>query len=287
MREYLTGDDIFSEAQMVRDRSRGISILILEGPDDCTLFDRFIHSERCISIPAHGRDNVISAVEASVQAQFAGMLGVTDADFQRHTGVLRSRIVLLTDCHDAEIMAFESQALKSLLLEYGAPEKLKKLQPNYVQKVRNAIYKAVEPLTILRFLNESNQWRINFSEIDYDKVFDRKTLVIDTKRMTKSLLSRSKNPAVNEKDLNNVLAKSIFVDAVPQEISNGHDVCAALAIGLRSVFGTNDTKIASPENIASVLRLSFGLECFGPTSLCKNIKKWEEANRPFVILVAA
>ena len=66
----------------------------------------------------------------------------------------------------------------------------------------------------------------------------------------------------------------------PWRLVQGHDVLAILRIGLRNVLG-DVCPIVGVSDIARVLRAAGRLE---GTTLLEDIRRWEGANRPYLVL---
>ena len=151
MINYITGDDITAEVKMIRNAFKG-TILIVEGDQDSLLFEKFIKNDNCRTIPARGKDNALHAIEALEDDNFKGAVSIVDADFWHilPPNNLSSNI-LVTDYHDVEIMIFESEALSQILNEYGSKNKIDKFRNSYKEDVRQILYNAAFPLSVLRF----------------------------------------------------------------------------------------------------------------------------------------
>ena len=70
----------------------------------------------------------------------------------------------------------------------------------------------------------------------------------------------------------------------PWQLCCGHDLICVLSIGLRRKFGSRTHQEVEPKHINTLLRLAFETSHFRTTQLYSSIRKWEEDNKPFVVL---
>src|SRR4051794_19033266 len=113
MQDLLTGDDLFSEIILLRsDDDR--AIILLEGPSDCRALDAHLNEDQCKSIPAHGKDLVINAVELANQNGITGIVGVLDQDYDHLFGLPSSRAnIVYVDAHDLDSLVFYAPTVAS------------------------------------------------------------------------------------------------------------------------------------------------------------------------------
>ena len=62
------------------------------------------------------------------------------------------------------------------------------------------------------------------------------------------------------------------------EVCRGHDMVSILAIGLRSIFGSDNALHLKDSAIGSALRLSYDMDQFSRTDLYQDSGRWAERN---------
>jgi hypothetical protein len=70
----------------------------------------------------------------------------------------------------------------------------------------------------------------------------------------------------------------------PNQVTSGHDLCAALGIMLRDRIGSRVVSVSLASEVEMHLRLAFATEDFRRTGTFSAIRTWEEENRPFLVL---
>jgi len=124
MRETLSGADIMAELLLIRSNFAG-TLLILEGETDCRLFDGLINGNKCKTIPGHGKDSVLEAIQEAGMAALGGVAAIVDADYWHLEGVdAPAANVFMTDDHDLEMVMLNSPALDRLLRQFGSSAKI-------------------------------------------------------------------------------------------------------------------------------------------------------------------
>jgi len=146
MRRYLTAHDLANHARMVRTQHSG-TILIVEGTTDVRVYERFVNEAECKLIPANGKETAISALDILEEGGFNGVLTIVDADFWRLDNLEpASPNLLLTDSHDLEMMILYSDALDSVLSEFGLAQKITDLG----KPIRDILLESGLPIGYLR-----------------------------------------------------------------------------------------------------------------------------------------
>lgn len=282
---HVTAYDIAAEVKMVRSAFVG-AILLVEGDDDILFFERFINADGCKLLPARGKENVLTAISILNKENIKGTLGIVDADFWHIMPPEEIPVRLcVTDHHDLEIMIIESQALISLLNEYGSQEKIQTFSDSFANNdIRQILYEIAFPFGILRFISASRGLRLKFTDLKYDRTVNKSNLEVNITKLVRTIHESSAcNLAQDELHgiFNKVSTEQRKGDR--SQLCCGDDIIAIICIGLRKVLGTLDKKIASRKIIASALRLSYDSKHLQATRLYACVRKWEEGNLPYKI----
>ncbi len=284
MIQHCTGDDVAAEVLMIRSTFKG-TIIIVEGDDDCRVYEKFVNPRLCQMQPAYGRPNALEAMSLLSKPKGKGIVAIVDADFWHHHGTKPpSRNVLVTDFHDIEIMMFGSRAFDAIMAEYGSVSKIEKfLGLSGTTSLRIALMASVISLGLLRLISEEDGLALKFKGLDFNRVVEKSTLQLSTGDLVCRVLMLTENPRLNRKDILRKLQKAQSKAHDPWHICSGHDVAVIVGIGLRKALGNKSKDIGNGENIERLLRLSYDSSDFRSTRLFKRAKKWEKANTPFTI----
>lgn len=279
----IDGSYIANSVRMVRSRDAR-AFLIVEGESDEIFFERLIDRTRCKIEVAKGRENAIEAFYELRRSSFAGVLVVVDADFDVLAGRLPLPLGLLfTDTHDLETMLLASRALDKLLRKVGKQDKLQAFEAKH-GKVREKLLASAAPLGGFLWLSNSEQMNLRFSEIKLGKFIDDKTLQVNEKSIIKAVLDHSSRPDLGINTIAEKLAAMNVALHDPWHVCSGHHLTELLALALRKAIGTHDTGKMSAEQVETMLTLAYEAADFPATGLYADIRAWQHASAPFVVL---
>jgi hypothetical protein len=130
MKDHIKAHSIANGIRMNRSHPRGHrgAFIVLEGDADRRLFCKLLSATACKLVVAWTRQDALLVLGLLEQTGFRGALAIVDADLTRVDPLLdpvhQSANVMLTDGHDIECMMVASQALTSLLIEFGSEDKI-------------------------------------------------------------------------------------------------------------------------------------------------------------------
>lgn len=236
--------------------------LVVEGETDQKFFCSVFNNHARVNIicaPGTGADGVIEIVqgvdrENSKNDRKISTLGIIDRDYRIPLGSIpNSNNILLTDLRDLECMMFASPCLGHVLNELGSLAKLK--NSGGETSIRTTVIAACKPVAELRYHSHFAKLHLNFQSLDYEKFVDKKTLVVDDRRLIAHIaggqVESSKkidNKTAAEAKRSCASAKEssgskYFTDDLL--LCRGHDLMALIALGLRSAWGSRKTSEAS------------------------------------------
>ena len=283
MIDFVDGEQIAAEIKMMRAGFPG-TVFIVEGETDQRLLERFINKEACEILCAHGKENVLCAVQVLNRESFTGALGFVDADFDRIDNELPTLSnVVVCDYADSEMMLLLSPALEKTLEQYASGRKCEKiLKKRGFNTVRELIINEGMKLASIRYANKSNSWNLRFKGVDYKKIVDERRLVVDMERAIDFFLANSASNLSAEKVKDGIPPSTDSYDEF--EFCNGHDCTTLLAVGLRQCLATHSQQIASKENVEKLLRLAYEDSSFSETEVYNSIRSWEMNNENYDVL---
>lgn len=288
----ITAEEIVTELSMSYSHTMH---LLVEGNTDLKLFQSLIQNPIDVNIiDACGSDTVIASIALASNARLqnpkiAPILGVIDRDYHHPIGRLNSSPdLIITDLRDVECMMIDSPALDAVLTELGSAQKL--LARGGRKQVKETILSACRSLAHLRYLSAVRNMNICFQKIDLEKFVDRRTMTADDAKLVAHLsgLQAIDCPRPTSKTLEEAKVACAAAEHPPgiKYFTNelllirGHDLMAAVALGLRSLWGSLSAGEANVESIERHFRLAFRAH-FHLTSMCSSLLAWLTANALF------
>ena len=121
---HQSATEIATEIRLTRSQHSG-SFLVVEGRDDRLFMEGFTCRVTCNIMVAQGKQNVCEVIRILDESNFAGVLGLVDADFDRVESIpSRGPNILMPEYHDLETMLLCSPALDRILIEFGSQDKI-------------------------------------------------------------------------------------------------------------------------------------------------------------------
>lgn len=285
MKQYLTPHDIANTVRMMRPVYGG-SVVLVEGDSDARVYGRFVDDDHCRVVTAHGKSNALLALGILEKGSFMGVLAIVDSDFWKleETGP-ESPNVMVTDTHDLETMIISSEAMETVLTEFGSPPKMKRLG----RPVSEVLVKAALPIGYLRFISSSKQDNLSlrFKNISYAAVLvtENKTVRTDVYALLREVKAKTPTASFDTKEMKERVVKLLRSGRDdPWQVCRGHDMVHILSIGLREVFGNRNAKTISYDQIDRIMRIAYGFAEFSHTKLYSLLKEWERANTGFRVI---
>ena len=276
MREYIDSRDVANTVMMLATAFDG-TIAIVEGITDRRLYGKFFDKDRVEVVIAHSKSNVRNAVKEIYRDRgFNSVIGIIDADLDRLTGKAHRAPLFLTDTRDSEGMMLNSRAFDDILDEYGDRDRMDRFTDAY-GNIKKAIMSAAYPIGLLMYLSETKGLGFSFKELDYDYFIDRETLKCDIKRMIENIMSRSR--AARHVSVKNVYQMILREEEHEmKDVCRGHDLMAVMAIGLKYIFGANNSRNLNDDILSGSFRLAFDREDIESTELYRESSEWCREN---------
>ena len=272
---HKTPDTLLAEIRMHRMSHDG-SFLVVEGKDD----ERFWTSRRHVScelVDGEGKPNVVGGIQRLDAANFAGVLGIVDSDYDPLNGMdVESENLLVTDAHDLECLLCRSSALDKVLAEYGNRAKIEKFESETGADVRTGLLERALVFGRVRWAAVRDPV-IDLGEFRIRRFMDENTWSVSSEESICNTSCDSREVAALIHRIDDL------PEADPWYVVHGHDMVEILRIGLRHVLGEIPASTGVKE-IGRVLRAAMNREDLQETRLWTDIRGWEAANRPYTIL---
>lgn len=227
-------------------------------------------------IDGEGKPNVVAAVQRLDDGDVGGVLGIVDEDYDCLMGKsLGSSNLVAVSPHDLEcFLLCQAPAFDRVLAEFGMQTKIASFEAREGIDVRTALLRRASHFGQLRWAAQACDLNVCEKKIRnwIPRFLDYRTWQVDRQGLIRVAA------AGLEKELERCIGRLPKVQ--PWRLVQGHDVLAILRIGLRNVLG-DVCPIVGVSDIARVLRAAGRLE---GTTLLEDIRRWEGANRPYLVL---
>ena len=186
---------IASEAVLIRDTYPG-TIFIVEGVEDEELFLKFVSDSKAIILPVGGREMALEVADILSKEGREGYLTIVDADFWHMDGIPRlSQNILITDCHDLEMMIVASDAFDAIMRALGSRAKIATfLGTRKCGDLRNWLIDKALWIGHLRHHSHDRELHLDFEDLDFEGFVDKKSLEITVSKLVEAVLAKTKNP---------------------------------------------------------------------------------------------
>ena len=267
---------------MLRSSHKG-TILILEGSTDSRVYSKFINGNECKIIVASGKWCAISTLMI-LKNSMDGVIAIVDADFWKIINICPiSSNIFLTDTHDLETMICCSNAIDGIETEFCQSRKIRKLMKSF----KDTITELVLPIGYLRWLCSVYRYNyeMKFNGMDFNNFLNLSNFTISIDNLINELKTNSAihldKEAIIKSELNQHLRSKPF-DC--WQICHGHDYVKVLSLFIIN-HGNHRGKNLTYDIIDGIIRFNYNLLSFQKTTLFRDMKKWEQNNPPYIILI--
>lgn len=280
MSAHLKPKDFAAQIRMERQRHKG-AFLLLEGSTDIRRFKKFFHDQSCSVINCFGKDNVKGTIEIEQDLGNEDCLGFIDADFDRISQTHKDDEDILVSCtHDFDLDICHSEAMCRYLEEMAEEPKL--LQQGGAQACVATLLQDLKPLSCLRYVNERDQRGYKLDQVDLESFFDGHS--IDMNAMIDHVSGGRFGTAEHKAELRSRVEHFMAVDLDLWQLTNGHDLIAAIGIALRDRLGKRRAPQTWRAEVERHLRLAFDVSDFRGLGMVAKVQAWEAARAGKVIL---
>ena len=273
MREYLKPEDIANNISMLKTAFDG-TIVVVEGITDRRLYGKFFDSKNVEVVIAHSKDNVRSTVgEMYNSRKCKEIVGIFDADLDHIFNKKCNPPLFSTDTRDNETLMLKSNALEDVLYEYGDKNAIDHFSDEY-GPIRDVILDSCYPLGLLMYVSDKEGLGLCFRNLDHELFIDKRTLRCDIKKMIDEIQNNTCSPTKDVRSIRMSLEKELREERDPWFICRGHDALAIMAIGLRNIFGTYNSRYIKEGELSGAFRLAYDREDMIRTKLYKETESW-------------
>ena len=250
--------------------------ILLEGSTDIKLFRKFFAKDYTDTTGLDGKEKVIQALEKLIAEGYTKIIGIKDADFDHLLSIQpANNNLFITDLHDMEIQMIESNALDSLIAEYGNSS-MESLD------MKEKIYQIALVIGCARYFDEKKKQEGQERDLAFDslkfqnfiQLNNQQLLLFDEARFLSELISESKKRKLSLELTNEKLKSEI--ESIKSETYNQQQMCSGH--DLTKLLGLLFFNNPNGNEIEKALRLSYSLENFQITALYRNLNVWASKN---------
>lgn len=259
---------IVAEIRMMSATFKGVHFLV-EGDDDSRFWKPRVASGSVTIVNCEGKPNLLGASIIIQRLGLSSVAGVYDPDFERLFGVTHHPNILTpTDHNDLELTLIASDALNSLLHEFGDQVQIADFERTHNVTVANHIESTSRQFGHLRYLSGTLGHHVDFDRLSPYRFISADTWMLDRSALVSEYanLSGLTAPAVE------ALVQSHCPQASSWCLSQGHDAVRVLAQGIRRRIGRRQM---SEQDVARVLRIAFSLELLQQSVMYRTLRSIE------------
>ena len=257
----------------------------VEGESDESFWKKFVDTDNVKLCVCHGCEVVIQTIETHQQAQVKKFLGVIDRDFRDILGTMPSNHdIVVTDCHDIEMMMYDSDAYRNLILSIDRQNKLGEYESKngsilqYVillaNKIGYAKLASKKEGNVLEFRREKN---CELVVPKYEGMLDVAGQYQGDERLARIInvfsSQNRKLPKLTDNQIIELMHREMKNEIDGMILSNGHDVSYLIPHVLRKKCRFNKSGL-DKSMIDTILMAAYSREMFYKTNLYQSIVAW-------------
>jgi hypothetical protein len=259
---------IVAEIGMMSATFKGVHFLV-EGDDDSKFWKLRVSASSVTIVNCEGKPNLLGASMLIQKLGLSSVAGVYDPDFERLFGVTHHPSILApTDHNDLELTLIASEALTSLLHEFGDVAQIADFEKSQGVTVAEHLEMTSREFGHLRYLSGVLGHHVDFDRLSPYRFVSPDTWMLDRAALLSEYAALSGVAVATVEGL-------IGLHCPPAPswfLSQGHDTVRVLAQGLRRRIGK---KQISEQDVAKVLRIAYSLELLQKSVMYKSLRSIE------------
>jgi hypothetical protein len=271
MSAHITPRTIFAQMRMERQAHKSTFVL-LEGSSDLKRVKKVTEQSNCSYVDCFGKENVIGAIDLNLDDGHEDCIGLVDADFDRIAGLTTDiDSVVFSDFHDFDMDIICSEAVESYLSETSDLKKLTVY--GGAIPFLNRLMMDIKPLSILRYVNQTRNLRYNLQGLQLHEFFDGYSIC--TAKMIECVSQGAFGSNNHRQLIQAEIDRLLPLDFDLLQLTNGHDLFAALGICLRNRIGSRSVPQTWRSEVEMHLRLVYSTSDFRKTQAYAKIAEWQ------------
>ncbi|MER7805080.1 hypothetical protein ABTX71_32700 [Streptomyces parvulus] len=276
MFDVLDADDLYAELIMLRSNDARAFILV-EGPADCAVYDRFVNSEHFTTVPAHGKTRALGAIERTYAGtQLTAVYAILDRDW---VGVLDDRAdheaVVYTDFYDLDACIFFARGVyEALAASFCTDASFRHNLPGCSHEdIRSACVQLALPLGVLRYLSHRDGLGLNLRSFPLSQVIKRAHDGVDLAGLVELACKRAKKDPADFDGLIPLLQRELAGIDRQEQYCSGHDLAKAFSLVAQRRWASK----AGHDIVERSARAAFGRDLFDRISVRRDAERWAAA----------
>ncbi len=231
----LTGDDLYAELIMLRTNDAR-HFIVVEGPADVAVFDRFTNLESCLPVPAYGKDSAHACMYRVIEDDFNGVYAILDRDWlELIPGDLQDPRIVHTEQYDLDACIFFADTVyEGIASSFCAGSGFRVGAPGCAEQDvwQNCVALAL-PIGVLRYISERDRLGLNLRKFPLGEAVEDGELNVDLDALIDLCLARTKSVSHSKEALRESLERELAEIATPARYCTGHDLAKAFSIFLK------------------------------------------------------
>ena len=261
--------------------------LYVEGGTDESFWKKFIDTNLVHICVCHGCEIVIQTIQLHQQANVKKYLGVIDKDFRDILGTMpMNHDIVVSDCHDIEMMMYSSDAYRNMLLSIDCHNKL----GEYEAKHGSILQYVIGLTNIIGYAKLASKKKGGILEFrrgkdfelvvpKYEGMMDADGNYVGDDRLARIINAFSsqnaKLPRVTDNQIVELMHREMENPIDDMMLSNGHDVSYLMPYVLRRKCRFRRAGLDT-DMIDSILMAAYSREMFHNTNLYQSMVAWCE-----------
>lgn len=256
--------------------------LYVEGEKDESFWKKFIDTNLVHICVCHGCEVVIKTIELHQKDDVKKYLGIIDRDFRDVLGTMPdNHDIVVSDCHDIEMMMYCSDAYRNLMLSIDRKNKLEEFETEhgsilqYVISLTNKIgyvkLASKKENDILEFRREKD---FEFVVPKYEGMMDAEGNYLGDERLVRVInvfsSQSTKRTDISDQKILELMHREMETPVEDKILSNGHDVSYLLPHVLRKKCRFRKNGLDT-DMVDSLLMAAYSTDMFHQSDVYKSM----------------
>lgn len=239
MLEWITGETIYAEL-VLQKGADDRTLMLLEGDTDCRSLDGHIDESACLTIPCHGKENLVVAMELVDKFKLAGIVAIRDRDW---VGYLATPTlppgIFLTDFYDLDAsIVLSGDTCSRVIIGFADRRQLSQhLESCGVSSPRDVAVAYAGPVGILRLESDRNGLMLALRDFPMRPVTHDSYSRIDLQKLVELAILRSEDCDLDALGIVELMERRLAAEDSLAHVCSGHDLLSALSLVMRKRWG--------------------------------------------------
>ncbi|MEV0057311.1 DUF4435 domain-containing protein [Saccharopolyspora shandongensis] len=242
MRDLVTDDEVFVQAQMLRGAGP-FTVIIVEGDSDSRTLDDHISHQSARLVPSKSKTAAIKAARLAERHGVDRIIALLDADFDSRLGTVEvNDLVAYTENYDLEAdVFFLPRVAEKLVSAFVDEEVLSRVFAKpYKESAVASIIRAAGIVGKIRLSSVVDELGLSLRGLPFGSFISRSG-DFDVDKLARIILSRSPNAQIELDQISLLVTELIETYNEDQSLCCGHDLACAMS----ALFGAWGSRMSS------------------------------------------